>query len=228
MECRTPLFVSRRLPQGPPATVAHRGSSYCRTSHYSGPTSSPLRVQAVAQEAPEALPIPKNLVLLALIDASANRTDLTEDSEKDYESGNDNEQVMEGIDVMASCGTFVVKAKEGLVIVPEHRSDSSICSTNDKENTNHQLMMKVEIGESSKTFVDEHLLELSVCRTHSEEVEVPIFFPETPAFEMADNRLNYGQTCQVVAFQDGTAKLARDLGYIQAKSDELVKSKFRF
>jgi Zinc finger, C3HC4 type (RING finger) len=232
MECRTPLFVSRRLPQGPPATVAHRGNSYSRTAHYSGPASPPLRVQGnptrTTQEAPEALPIPKNLVLLALIEASANLTGVTEDPDKDYESGDDNEQVLEGIDMMATCGTFVVKAKEGLVIDPEHCSDSSIFSTNDKENQEEQLMMKVEIGESSKTFVDEHLLELSICRTHSEEVEVPMFFPNPPASEMAENRLSYGQTCQVVAFQGGTAKLARDLGYIQAKNDELVKSKLRF
>ena len=173
-----------------------------------------------------ALPIPKNLVLLSLLENSKRATIIDEESDKDYDSGDDDEQVIQGISMMTStCGTFVVKAREGLVIDPAFPSLSSPFATYDKENHHNDPARKDERGiKLQMPLVDERMLELSISRSSVDEVEAPLFCRHP--IDMNESRLRYGQTVQVVSIQNGIAKLARDRGFIQAKSNQLVKSKF--
>lgn len=170
-----------------------------------------------------ALPIPKNLVLLSLLENSKRATIIDEESDKDYDSGDDDEQVIQGISMMTStCGTFVVKAREGLVIDPAFPSLSSPFATYDKENHHNDPARKDEGGiKLQMPLVDERMLELSISRSSVDEVEAPLFCRHP--IDMNEHRLKYGQTVQVVSIQNGIAKLARDRGFIQAKSNQLVK-----
>jgi hypothetical protein len=60
------------------------------------------------------LPIPKNLVLVALLEA-AQQTGQKQLKDKDYESGDDDDQVFAGMNLLSSdYGTYVVREEEGL------------------------------------------------------------------------------------------------------------------
>lgn len=62
------------------------------------------------------LPVPKNLVLIALLKA-VQETVKSESKDKDYESGDDDERVVAGMNLLSSdYGTYVVRHKEGLVV----------------------------------------------------------------------------------------------------------------
>ena len=181
MECREPLFVR-------PASRTTT-SSYRR---YGSPQpSTPV--------APVPLPIPKNVVLLALMEAAqrqqppeveTNRiakegedSEPQRQNEKDFDTDDEEEdqfdlnRIISGMATLSGpCGTYVVK--ENLTVV----------TSNPRKG-----------GEEEKK---------------SEPVEPYL--------------LEVGQTAQVVDFDEGIAKLARNKGFVVATSSQLVKGACRF
>lgn len=126
MECRTPLYT--KLPMSPPTSSAFRSNSPRYGTIGRASSSSP---RSTTRESPTAgpgsprldsvpLPIPKNLVLMALLEAAQNTAKSSnENLDKAYESGDDDEQVQSGIRWLTSnFGTYVVREREGLVVLP--------------------------------------------------------------------------------------------------------------
>jgi hypothetical protein len=138
MECRVPLTIlaPRTLqPTHSNVPVAHddfdfdairaarmqrrHATNTQRSSGLPGGTTRPFQ-NAPAQDAPPArisLQSPKNIVLISLIESiqkmSASKT-LNSDG---YESGDDDELVQESLRIVgSSSGTYVVRAKEGLIV----------------------------------------------------------------------------------------------------------------
>lgn len=94
---------------------------YSRYSpRYSPTPHSPNHAPTVASTEPIPLPVPKNLVLMSLMEAT-ERTGaaMNRDEDKEYESGDDDEQVLEGLDLLSSgYGTYVVRSPDGLLVYP--------------------------------------------------------------------------------------------------------------
>ncbi len=64
------------------------------------------------------LPIPKNHVLMCLIDAAQKSSGEGKDDEE-YESGDDDELVLRGMQILgSSSGTYVVRERKGLMVYP--------------------------------------------------------------------------------------------------------------
>lgn len=219
MECREPLFIkttpslnnnhnnhsnnrhtlhhvgNRYSPQQGPSTPPH--GQYSNQNNNSSSTNIPL-------------PIPKNLVLLAMMEAaerfrvpdessseedrqqSSNPTHTESptsypDDEDDADNTFDLDQIISGMSTLAGpCGTYAVKEKQGLAVIPHHPQ-------------------RHEIPQEEKKFDSENN-----TATSNKDNEPFLIEP--------------GQTVQIVEFEDGVAKLARNRGFIVASpSSQLVK-----
>lgn len=217
MECREPLFLPTHsnVPKqhanglGPSAAAA---AARAAQAPYNRGRYSPQPPLALAAGQPNAapspvmsipLPVPKNVVLIALMEAaerqhkaeskklqkeeeSEQETDLEEDDEEEYNL----DRIISGMSTLTGpCGTYVVKEAEGLAVVPnDPRKRVSVEAPPDTE----------EKKEGSEDVKEEP------------EVKEPFLLAK-------------GQKVQVVSFSDGVAKLARGAGFICATSSQLVK-----
>ena len=213
MECREPLFIPVRNQQQQQQQQQNPRSSSSYSSRRYGPSASPQTPatpphSSFPQSSPPAhvpLPIPKNVVLLALMEASqrqveAQQKDQEEGKENSLKSSNSHDEdgeeeeeedqfdlnrIISGMATLSGpCGTYAVK-ESSLVIVPNDPRTSSASDGEEK---------KLEPVEESCIAAEPHALE-------------------------------QGQTVQVVEFEDGIAKLARGEGYILANSSQLVKGR---
>lgn len=207
MECREPLFYTiPKKPQSPtlgPQAGSRAGSS-SRYHHQQTPLtpphpSSPPHPSTITQVR---FPIPKNLVLISMMEAAASAKQLQSPKDQqqlpfadDSLNQNDGEEfdlrrILTGVATLSgSCGTFVVKAPEGLSILPSMPDIQDLV---------------LEDGVAGST------LSISQNKESSFEVLEPL-------------RLEQGQRVQVVEFEDGYAKLARGMGFVKAGPDQLVK-----
>jgi hypothetical protein len=126
MECRTPLYtkvekevqessvdVYSPLGHAPRSRASAIRSSYRNSG--AGSTSSPSG-RPVYEKIP--LPIPKNHVLMCLMDAVQKSSEKELDTDG-YESGQDDELVLRGMKVMgSSSGTYTVRERKGLTVHP--------------------------------------------------------------------------------------------------------------
>jgi hypothetical protein len=218
MECREPLFLpapqQTRNPnaQGSGSWAGTAPPMYNRGGRYSpgqqtNLTSPPQDASAPA--APIALPIPKNVVLLAMMEAAQRQSQMEEkESEANADANafegsgsssivdddDDEEQfdlnrIISGMATLSGpCGTYAVREKEGLAVM-----------SSDPRRKQH-------VDEEKKTQEDRELIQSS-----------PVLQVQDPF------ALEYGQTVQIVDFEDGVAKLARGRGFIVANSSQLVK-----
>jgi hypothetical protein len=159
--------------------------------------------------------MPKNVVLMAMIEAAQRQrsesNNLVDDSMMEDE---DEQYDLNGIlssmaTLSGSCGTYAVKEK--LLVLPnDPRKIQTL-----KQHSNQQ---REDDDESSETRMPEPTMALtsSISLSQSASGEIEVRNP---------NELVRGQTVQIVEFYDGVAKLARNAGYIQANSSQLVKSK---
>jgi hypothetical protein len=139
------------------------------------------------------LPIPKNVVLIAMMEAAERQQKMENQSESSgsmsMESDDEEEEydlngIISGMATLAGpCGTYAVKEPEGLAVT----SSAPCKQSQDDEKKLDSPVESVEV-----------------------EMQAPVL-------------LKAGQTVQVVDFQDGVAKLARGTGYILASSSQLVK-----
>lgn len=157
-----------------------------------------------------ALPIPKNVVLVAMMEAAERQakveTEMTVVKEGDDDEEEDEEfnldRIISGMATMSGpCGTYTVVDEDGLAVVP----------------TDPRKRRSLNVGEEKK---------MEFMEGEEEEDHASISLSASKASAAEPFLLQKGQSVQVVDFEDGVAKLARDMGYIVATSSQLVKGTF--
>jgi hypothetical protein len=212
MECREPLFLPAQQQTRNPSVngnwagtappMYNRGGRYSPQQHHHSPQQPPPQ-EASAPAAPIALPIPKNLVLLAMMEAAQRQCQMQEseasNSEESLAGGQDDDddeeeeqfdlnRIISGMATLSGpCGTYAVREKQGVAVV-----------SSDPRRKQH---------------VDEEK------KSQDKDQEQSLNHKEPFSLE-------YGQTVQIVDFEDGVAKLARGQGFIVASSSQLVKGTF--
>jgi len=208
MECRQSLFapsdpVELRAIEADPRNN-RRATNSMRSAVRSGRTRPQYsqQNQKVEPKPKKRLPLPKNMVLLSLIEAS----NLAKDANYNYSLSKSlsDDDIEEGKILMStdlatsSCGTYAVAKKEGLTIVP-HMNDVVSKSTR-------------------RLFGEDNLIGKSVTKKKK------IFGFPTLSQQPNEMHLSYGDRIQVVTIVDHWAKLARGYGYVYFEnSDDLVK-----
>jgi Zinc finger, C3HC4 type (RING finger) len=240
MECREPLYIT--IPHNKPCHL-NRGitppppSMYSRPSGRQSPSlqypSTPPQAQGSHPTLPVQipLPIPKNVVLISMIEASErhhttemeSRSSTSETGgsmDNDEEEEYDLNQIISGLATFSgSCGTYAVR--DSLILLPDHpktvkKKEENVQQQRDNDNNNNK---NAEEGdEEEKKLPDHHNDHSTTTSTTIESSTSTIEEPVT---------LQVGQTIQVVEFEHGVAKLARGAGFVVANSAQLVKSKYR-
>lgn len=147
MECREPLFWTPPAPKVPPMGAANARSptapSRYNRGRYQGPPTPPHPAHAppAVKEEPIPKPLPKNLVLLDMIEAAERQKKLLaeakkEEEELDMDEIDEDDPLIEptlaGMTSLAgACGTYAVKEPLGLPVLPfdpnrQHHDHQSI------------------------------------------------------------------------------------------------------
>lgn len=198
MECREPLYITvpantlNKAQNTGVRSLAPPPSIYSRSTGRQSPSlqypSTPPQQAPPPATIQIPIPIPKNVVLISMMEASERHAQDVESSSSRSDGSMDNDdeeydlnQIISGMATFAgSCGTYAVR--DSLAIIPNHPNK------------------KIQLDESDKLPDNREIA----------SVREPI-------------PLEKGQTIQVVEFEDGVAKLARDSGFIVANSSQLVK-----
>jgi Zinc finger, C3HC4 type (RING finger) len=228
MECRTSLV--QVIPRGPGGDIVNMGRGGGRWSSRSagaappgGPPQPPIKKR---------LPLPKNVVLMSLIEA----TELAAESVRSQEQrpsldesphltiptaifdldDEEEQKIRTGTSLAISeCGTYAVAAKEGLEIYPSR-------PLSDMPEGNEQGAEDEEVDTLVRFFHLEHQHDIGESQTHDDDLRTELQYKETdPA------RLRWGDRVQIVSTEAGWAKLARGYGYVRADKNRLVKGTFR-
>jgi len=199
MECRESLFwtpppFAANGVAKPPPLMPLQSTRYRQLQ-----TPSPSNASLLPNKPPEpvALPIPKNLVLLTMMEAAEQQARLLDfrkddaivdcdDCDDDSDCGVQDDVAQQqcarlGIGALSgSCGTYAVREIDGLAVLP---------------------------------FDPRRRGNLPAEEKKSDDAREPF-------------TIFHGQTVQVVHFDDGVAKLAREEGFIVASEQQLVKGEF--
>lgn len=229
MECRTPLveLIPRKGPAGGATTTGGRGT--VRGSSISSAAGrSPGAPPPVTKKR---LPLPKNVVLMSLIEATEVAAQNVQGQEIEpslHESPMINPSVLDIEDeeeekikasttlAISDCGTYAVSAKDGLEIFPS-RPESLLSPSNNEQS-------EEDVDTLVRFFHMEHKLELEdsrhVNRSLADDKKVDDHEPRKDA---PPGRLVWGDRVQIVSTQNGWAKLARGYGFVRAGHQQLVK-----
>jgi hypothetical protein len=177
------------------------------------------------------LPLPKNVVLLSLMEATELASEMaqrrskidslvdTSVEEEDEEETNDHEiDEAEKIKLSTSltigeCGTYLVADKEGLRIYTSSPTNSAEVDTVNEEEISlaHQ-----DVNAMVRFFHLDNKVEVSWSEEES--------LKKASSDESVDRILKYGDRVQIVSLYDGWAKLARGYGFVRASARQLLKS----
>lgn len=256
MECRASLFVAspeegvnRTTPYPAPAQrngVSARYSSISASSafgtprrhhHSNRPASTPPvpKTQKAEQKMP--LPLPKNLVMLELMDEHARK-------EKERVSGD--EEVTTAIP--PTCGTYEVRDRDGVQLCPENPKDTKLAKKYGvikrmlRRSKKKKANSAFDYSEDSTSLPAPKGCIASFLDPAPKGCIASFLDPTSSINESLDattssvgsqispesgqgrrDRLDYGQKVQVVHIAEGVAKLPRGKGYIVADSTQLVK-----
>jgi hypothetical protein len=240
MECRTPLveLIPRK---GPPANTNHRGrgSRARNNGQTNAPPTPPIKKR---------LPLPKNLVLMSLIEATEMAAENVQGRQHEpsmHESpmivapsimdleDDEEEKIRTGTTLAISdCGTYAVAAKDGLEIFPS-RPESLLSQEREHSEEDVDTLVrffhmdhKLDLHDDSATAAGPPLVPSASPSdeeaTIQEDKKVE---EESPRKEAPPGRLSWGDRVQIVSTQDGWAKLARGYGYVRAGAQQLVKGR---
>mmetsp|Transcript_25548 Transcript_25548/g.41944 ORF Transcript_25548/g.41944 Transcript_25548/m.41944 type:complete len:584 (-) Transcript_25548:149-1900(-) len=236
MECRTPLveFIPRKGPAAPNTVRGGRGG---RNGANNQPPPPPIKKR---------LPLPKNVVLMSLIEAtelaaenvqgqehepSLHESPMIAPSVMDFED-DEEEKIKTGTTLAISdCGTYAVAAKDGLEIFPS-RPESLHSSGHEHSEEDVDTLVRF--------FHMDHKLDLYNSSDNTatasnakgtdpdgERLDGGIAddkkTEDEPRKEAPPGRLSWGDRVQIVSTQNGWAKLARGYGYVRAGHQQLVK-----
>jgi hypothetical protein len=239
MECRTPLFMTIPRPQNQ-TTISHsRTPSYRTPRQPPSPPVPPVKKR---------LPLPKNVVLLSLIEATELATEdatskndssprntrngvaaVQDDGDSDDRSVSavvnaedlEEERIKLGTSMAVSvAGTYAVTAPSGLPIFPTRPSSSSLSQGSScRRDSNNSHNTDEDVDALVRYF---HL-------DQKPDGESPIDdeLKENRMKEQPPVELSCGDRVQVVAIEGKWAKLARGYGYVQADDNRLVKGMLR-
>jgi len=209
MECREPLFWTppshsqKPLPHMPimpnsRSPAPHRyGAPVHNRGRYSPVTHTPPHsILPLVKEEPLPLPLPKNLVLIELIESAERQArflreakanlgeeeEILEDEEEEDEESKLEKNLAGMSALTGTCGTYAVRESEGLAVLPFD------------PNKQHKKEFSLGGEEEKKT----------------EEPREPF-------------TIDVGHTVQVVSADEGVYKLARNAGYVVATANQLVK-----
>lgn len=225
MECRTPLYSitnqsSNSSPTG--STVGSRGANRTSSWALTG-SNSPKPPQPVIKKR---LPLPKNVVLLSLIEATAlaseevqqpPKTELTDSSTRDLpEEGGESS----GIEAVRTIGSMIdadeeeeEKIKLGTTLAVGEAGTYAVA-----------VKEGLEIFPTLPKSVD---MDMSATLVDDEIEGIKFSFAGKSMLDdsVSSNcmKLSHGDRVQVVCIRDGWAKLARGYGYVSAKNSQLVK-----
>lgn len=228
MECRTLLTwaIPKQFVGSNASTTNSKGWSSSRSSLGRITPSASARGSLNPGNAPltekKRLPLPKNVVLLSLMEATELASELAQrtskiDSLVDADAGQELDNEEEKIKLSTSlavgaCGTYVVADKDGLQIYPSRPGISFEGSFETDGDGIPRSASEDEVNALVRFFHLDHKLKV----TNSEN--------EYLKQETAPVQLKYGDRVQIVSLGDGDwAKLARGYGYIRANARQLVK-----
>mmetsp|Transcript_5069 Transcript_5069/g.7345 ORF Transcript_5069/g.7345 Transcript_5069/m.7345 type:complete len:554 (+) Transcript_5069:193-1854(+) len=213
-ECRTPLTISApRPPQiaSSPSVPSYRSRVRGVQHRYENPS-------AKTPSPPKRLPLPKNVVLMSLIDssnalASVNQTTNSDPdehnqpfTERESEDSDEEARIRLGTSLATSAsGTYIVRAATGVHIFPskplEIEGERSKGGNESQENEDVDAMVRF--------FHLDHKLVVSS--------------PGSPENDLPPGDLSKGDRVQIVSIDDGWAKLARGYGFVRCSNGEIVK-----
>ena len=221
MECRTPLFI--RVEAQPPQPQQQQ--PHQRLSRPAARREIPQPPQPTIKKR---LPLPKNVVLLSLIEATALASEkVHQKDDHEFSEGSMSEYGIQAIRTMGSmvdvedddeeskikfgaslaggvAGTYAVAVKEGLEILP--RKPVSMDDTTTQANEDVDRLVHYHPHHEGKRAPNE---------PHTGDTP-----PESPRVPL---RLSYGDRVQIVSFENGWARLSRGYGYVRADNHDLVK-----
>ena len=112
MECRTPLVMKVKVGMKDDPILESVAGRYNHSARGLSPDHA-SKYEKIS------LPIPKNHVLMCLIDAAQQTSESNEKKDDGYESGEDDELVLRGMKVLgSSSGTYIVREPKGLKVYP--------------------------------------------------------------------------------------------------------------
>lgn len=240
MECRTPLVeyikqgdgggvsapnVVSTNNQGPSAAAAARREAAVRARR--GGTGG--RANPPPPATKRRLPLPRNVVLMSLIEAtelaaetvqgqelepSLNESPMIAPSVLDIEE-DEEEKIRTGTSLAISdCGTYAVAAKDGLEIFPSRPESLQPAGHEHSEQDVDTLV---------RFFHMDNKLDLDADGVPDDKK-----MEEDSRKNPPPGRLSWGDRVQIVSTQNGWAKLARGYGFVRAGAQQLVKGKNLF
>lgn len=225
MECRTPLVqIIPRAYVGDAAGYAGRGGGRWSSRPAGIPTQSALTQPHIKKR----LPLPKNVVLMSLIEATELAAESVRSQEQrpsldesphltipnailDIEE-EEEEKIRAGTSLAISeCGTYAIAAKDGLEIFPSR-------PVLDKPVGNEQGAEDEEVDTLVRFFHLDHKVEIRESQTKDDDYRTEAEYKENTLA-----KLRWGDRVQIVSTEAGWAKLARGYGYVRADKNQLVK-----
>ena len=132
----TPIPISPRDRYEPTHSKHRKRETHYAQNHNIHQTITPSKKQPLQSVEPIPLPIPKNHVMISLMEAAQRKEralmnkNIRQDSysyDSDRDENDDIQYVLDGIEVISSsCGTYVVKDNEGLAVFPGNPIDMAI------------------------------------------------------------------------------------------------------
>ena len=179
------------------------------------------------------IPLPKNVVLMSLIEAtelatknvqgrehepSLQDSPLINHSVLDMEE-DEEEKIKTGTSLAISdCGTYAVAAKDGLEIFP-NRPESLLQHSEEDVDT----LVRVYNNKESATASTSTSINSTVGGVVDDDKKTAEDELQLPRKEPPPGRLSWGDRVQIVSTQNGWAKMARGYGYVRAGVQQLVK-----
>ena len=219
MECREPLYETTVPSKGPDNSQCSHRSLTAAGRRFPSP-QTPTKPQPAIKKRK---PLPKNLVLISLIEATELAAKNVSDHQKQEPSiadspvpdlrSNDSmvddeveeERIKYGTSLAISdCGTYAVAAKDGLEIFPSHPVSALLKEEDTEEDVDNMV----------RFFHLEHTADAEDGGSSQDEHQLA-----PPA------RLSLGDRVQIVSLDSGWAKLSRGYGYVRADGLKLVKGK---
>jgi Zinc finger, C3HC4 type (RING finger) len=198
MECREPLFYTVK----PVSTPLPRTPAPSMYGRYSPTPSTPPQTAFVPHSAStQQIPcsIPKNIVLLSMMEAAERQA----------------------------------REKEQLDLLDDTTGSMNACDEDEEYDLNRIIAGMATLSGPCGTYAVKETEGLTIStvdpnedRNYDNEQELHVA-ASCDSIEISQPcTLERGQTVQVVRFENGIAKLARESGYIVANSSQLVKGKF--
>lgn len=153
MECRIPLFWTPPA-QKPVPFLGHRNINPRYANRYQTPQAAPS--SPVKPSKPIPLPIPKNVVLMAMLEAAERQAmmaagsvlDVSQDDVEDEVCVTQDEdgellRIVTGMESFSGpCGTYAVREEEGLVVLPQDPRRRSHEQVRDPDETREPFMIE--------------------------------------------------------------------------------------